>query len=183
MSWLPTIILLLTAYLLVFAQATFNGFRSIVGVQLDLLPSLMVYAGLTRGLPTLVVLAVCAGLWFDSLSANAFGVSVLPLFLVGLAVQRYQALIARDQVFAQRLIGMAASIIAPVLTLVLLLNTERKPLLGWFLLWHWLVLGLAGALVTPLWFKFFDWLARTLSYRPIEQTTFRPDRHIKRGRF
>ena len=41
------------------------------------------------------------GLWFDSLSANPLGVSVLPLFLVGLAIHLNRELILRDQAFAQ----------------------------------------------------------------------------------
>ena len=86
------------------------------------------------------------------------------------------------QTFAQLVLGLAASAGAPVLTLLLLLNAEIQPLIGWFSLWQWLVLGLAGAVVTPLWFRFFDGLTHALSYRPAEETSFRPDRQIKRGR-
>ena len=50
-----------------------------LGAQIDLLPALMVYAALNAGLPTVALLAVFGGLWFDTLSANPLGISILPL--------------------------------------------------------------------------------------------------------
>src|SRR6185503_14565874 len=182
MNWLNTLLILGAAYLVVFAEASFTPLRTWLGAQVDLLASLMVYVALTRGLPTLAALAICGGLWFDSLSANPLGVTVLPLFAVGWAIQRYKGLILRDQLFVQRLLGLAASAVVPVLTMLLLLNTDRKPLLGWFSLWQWLYVSVIGALVTPVWFRVFDWLGHALNYRPLEQTSFRLDRQIKRGR-
>lgn len=182
MTWLNTLLILATAYLVVFFEASFTPLHRWVGAQVDLLPSLVVYVSLTRGLPTLAALSVCAGLWFDSLSANPLGVTVLPLFAVGWAIQRYKGLLLRDQLFVQRLLGLAASAAVPLLTVLLLLNTERQPLLGWFSLWQWLFVSGIGALVTPLWFTVFDWLNKTLFYRPLDQTSFRLDREIKRGR-
>jgi hypothetical protein len=41
---------------------------------------------------------------------------------------------------------------------------------------------MVGGSVTPLWFRFFDWIGDTLSYRPLGANSFRPDREIKRGR-
>ena len=65
------------------------------------------------------------GLWFDSLSANPLGVSVLPLFVVGLAIHVKRELIVRDQTFAQVVLGAAAPALAvPLLTLLLLLTTR-----------------------------------------------------------
>src|SRR5881397_1066642 len=127
MSSLQTILILAVAFLLVFLEATVGGFRRVLGAQIELLPSLMIYAGLTAGLPTVTLLALCGGLWLDSLSANTLGISVLPLFVVGLIVQRYRGLILRDQRFAQMVIGASASAAAPLMTLLLLLNTQRQP--------------------------------------------------------
>lgn len=182
MNWLRTIFILAAAFVSVFLQATVNGPRHFLGAQVDLLPSLMIYTGLSSGLTTVALLAGCGGLWFDSLSANPLGISVLPLFLIGFVIQRYRGLILREQTFAQLVLGLAASAGAPVLTLLLLLNAEIQPLIGWFSLWQWLVVSLAGAAVTPLWFRFFDRLTHALSYRPFGDTSFRPDRQIKRGR-
>jgi len=182
MSWLNTFLILATAYLVVFVEATFSPLRDLLRVQFELLPSLVVYVALTRGLPTLAALAICGGLWFDSLSSNPMGVSVFPLFAAGWAIQRYKGLILRDQLFVQRLLGLGASAVVPILTMLLLLNTDRKPLLGWFSLWQWLYVSIVGALATPIWFRVFDWLNNALNYRPLEQTSFRLDREIKRGR-
>jgi len=102
--------------------------------------------------------------------------------LIGFVIQRYRGLILREQTFAQLVLGLAAGAGAPVLTLLLLLNAEMQPLIGWFSLWQWLVVSLTGAVVTPLWFRLFDRLTEALCYRPAGDTSFRSDRQIKRGR-
>src|SRR4051794_21025575 len=182
MNWLPTILVLTVAFLAVFLQGTVNGLRYVLGAQMDVLPGLMVYASLTAGIGTVAALALCGGLWFDSLSANPLGISVLPLFLIGFVIQRYRGLILREQTFAQWVLGLTASAGAPLLTLLLLLNTEIHPLIGWFSLWQWVVVSLVGGAITPVWFYLFDHLTYALSYRPLEETSFRPDRQIKRSR-
>jgi cell shape-determining protein MreD len=182
MNWLSTFLVLAVAFLVVFVQATFNELRSVIGAQVDLLPGLMVYAGLSQGLISIGLLAVLAGSCFDSLSANPLGISILPLWGIGFLIHRYRGLILRSQVYAQFVLGLGASALAPVLTVLLLLNTEHRPLIGWFSLWQWLVMSLAGAAMTPVWFRFFDRIHRAFSYRPLGETSFRPDREIKRGR-
>ena len=182
MTYFNTILILIVAFVVVFLEATANGVRHLLGAQVDLLPSLIVYASLSAGLVTVALLSVCGGLWFDSLSANPLGVSVLPLFLIGFIIHRYHGLILRDQTFAQLVLGLAAGAAAPLLTMLLLLNTERQPLFGWFSLWQWLVMSVFAAAVTPVWFRVFDRLVHALTYRPFGETSFRPDRQIKRGR-
>src|SRR5262249_37641230 len=133
MNKFNAIALLLAAYLVVFLQATFNELRQVVGVQVDLLPSLVVYTAISGGgIVTLTLVSVCGGLWFDSLSANPMGISMLPLFLIGLFLQRHRELILRDQPYAQILMGLGASALAPLGSVLLLVNTDMKPLLGWF---------------------------------------------------
>jgi cell shape-determining protein MreD len=182
MNWVATVILLAVAFLAVYAESSFNELRRVIGVQIDLLPSLMVYAGLSYGLGVVVVLAVCGGLWFDSLSANPLGVSVLPLFLAGFAIQHYRGLILRDQIFAQWVLGLVTSAMIPVLTVVLLINLNTRPLVSWFSLWQWFVMAMVGGAITPLWFALFDRIHAALVYRPVGDTSFRTDREIKRGR-
>jgi cell shape-determining protein MreD len=182
MSAFNTISILLVAFLVVFFQGSFDGLRVLLGAQVDLLPSLMVYTSLSSGLPTLTLLAVVGGLFFDSMSANPLGISILPLFLIGFLIQRYRGLILREQLYAQFVLGFAASAAAPLMSVLLLLNTDSKPLLSWFSLWQWLVMTLVGGAVTPLWFGVFDRINRALNYRRLDETTFRPDREIKRGR-
>ena len=85
MSWLNTLFILVIAFLVVFWEAAFHGLSHLLRAQIDFLPALMVYASLTGGLATVCLLAVLGGLGFDSLSANPLGVTVLPLFVIGLS--------------------------------------------------------------------------------------------------
>lgn len=182
MNWLTTIFVLAAAFLAVFWEAAFPGVRHLLGVQIDLLPPLMVYASLCAGWTAVCLLALLGGLWFDALSANPLGTSVLPLLAVGLVLYSGREVILREQMFARSVLGLGASFAVPVLALLLLLTTGRDPLIGWGTLWQLAVMGLGGALATPLCFIFFDWLHRTLVYSRVSETSFRPDREIRRGR-
>jgi rod shape-determining protein MreD len=182
MNALHTILLLLASFLAVYAQAAYPVARHLFGAQVDLLPALMVYAALNTNLNSVVLLALVGGLLFDSLSANPLGVSILPLFAVGCLIWLRRELILRDQVFAQLVLGAAASAIAPLLTVLLLLTAGQTPLLGWGSLWQWLVMSVGGCLATPLCFALFGWFNRTLGYQPVPESSFRPDREMRRGR-
>jgi len=182
MNWLTTILLLAMAFVAVFWEAAFAGLRQLIGAQIDLLPPLMVYAGLCTGLTTVCLVSLLGGLWFDSLSANPLGISILPLFAVGLAIYVIRELILRDQLFAQFVIGLIASAATPVLTLILLVTTGHAPLLGLGTIWQIGVMTAGGALATPVFFVLFDWLHRSLAHARITETSFRPDREIRRGR-
>ena len=183
MNWLSTAFVLGAAYLAVFWEAAFSGMRHLLGAQVDLLPPLMVYAALCTGLTTVALLALCGGLWFDSLSANPLGVSVLPLFAIGLAIHLKRELILRDETFARLVLGLGASAAAPLLTLLLLFTMGRAPLVGWGTLWQWVVMSAGGAIATPICFELLGWLERVLVHHHVTETSFRPDREIRRGRF
>lgn len=182
MNWLNTILILAAAFLAVFWEASFNGVRHLLGAQIDLLPPLIVYASLRADLTTVALLAFLGGLWFDSLSANPLGISVFPLFVSGWFIWGNRELILRDQTFAQLVLGLCVSAVAPVLTLLLLLTTGHSPLFGWGTLWQLLVMSLGGALATPVTFEVFGWLQRVLVHNRPTQSSFRPDREIRRGR-
>jgi len=182
MSKLNSILVLLAAFLAVFWEAAFTGIRHLLGAQIDLLPALVVYATLSTGLITMTLVAVLGGLLFDALSANPLGVSVLPLFLIGFVIYSQRELILRDQTFAQFVIGLCASAAAPVLTLMLLLTAGHAPLLRWSSLWQWIVMSVGGGVATPVFFALFDFFERALSYSRVSETSFRPDREIRRGR-
>jgi len=182
MNVLNSTLILLVAFLAVFLEASVGGLRHWLGAQIDLLPALMVYASLSAGLTTVTVVSVLAGLAFDTLSANPLGISIMPLFLVGCAIHLRRGLILREQVFAQFVLGLLASALAPVLGLLLLSLTRPAPALGWITVWQLLVMTLGGGLLTPVCFKVFDTLNYALTYRPVVETSFRLDRQIKRGR-
>lgn len=182
MSAFQTILILATALLTVFAQAWLGSVRDWVGAQVDLLPALMVFTALQTNLATVALLAVFGGLCFDALSANPWGISVLPLFVVGLALHARRGLILRDQPFAQFVLGAAASGVVPALTVLLLLTAGYSPLVGLGTVWQLAVMAVLGGALTPLLCKFFEACQHALSYRRHTQSSFRPDRDIRRGR-
>ena len=175
-------LIFLAALLAVYLECTFDGIRRVLGAQIDLLPALIVYASLRSNPVTMAVLAVAGGMSFDSLSANPLGVSIMPLFLVGLAIYLRRGLILQEQLYAQFVIGATASLAVPVLTLLMLLSGRQGPILGWGTLWQWIVMSIGGGLATPVLIWVFDRLDTALTYRPATQTSFRADRQIARGR-
>jgi rod shape-determining protein MreD len=179
---LNTIFILVLAFVAVFVEASFGTFRRVLGVQVDLLPGLMIYAALSSGTLTVTSVAVLGGLWFDSLSANRLGVSIVPLFLIGFVVQQFKHLILRDQTYAQLVLGFAASAFAPVMTLMILFTCGAEPMIGWGFVWQWFVMTVIGGLLVPLYFRLFDKVYRTLGYERVVETSFRADREIARGR-
>lgn len=182
MNALNSILLILAVFLSVFWEAAFNGLRHLLGAQIDLLPALIVYASLMTSLTVTTVTSVLGGLLYDSLSATPLGVSVLPLFAVGLAISSQRELILRDQLFAQFVLGLTASAVVPVMQILILLTMGRTPLIGWGSMWQWIVMSLGGAIATPVLFQLFDLFNRSLAYRRHTESTFRPDREIRRGR-
>lgn len=182
MSVLPNILILLAALLVVFGQSAFSGLRSLIGAQLDLLPALMVYTALTAGPFMMLTIAVLGGLFFDTLSANPLGTSVLPLLIVGFLIQLRRDLLLREQVYAQFVLGLIASAAAPAISILILLTLGKSPLLGWGSLWQWVVMSAGGAVATPLMFFLFGWFNHALGYQRVVESSFRSDREIRRGR-
>jgi cell shape-determining protein MreD len=179
---LSIILILSAAFLVVFGQAAFQLPRQCFGAQVDLLPALMVYAALNEDIITVSLLAVCGGLWFDALSANPLGITILPLFAAGFAIWFPRDLILRELPFAQIILGAVASAVVPCLTVLFLLTTGSELLLGWGSLWQWLVMTAGGAVATPFIFALMNRCNRALGYQPQTETSFRPDREIQRGR-
>ena len=181
MNSLNTTLILAAAFLSVFGEAAFPVLRHWLGAQVDLLPVLMVYSALNTDIVTVSLLAVSGGLWFDALSANPLGISIMPLFSVGFVIYLQRELILRELPFAQLVLGAIASAITPALTILLLLTGGQEPLFGWGSIWQWLVMTAGGAVATPVVFEFFGWCRRALGYQPRVETSFRPDRVIRRG--
>src|SRR5580698_1184315 len=182
MKALNSILVLVAAFLTVFAEAVISGPRHLLGAQIDLLPALVIYAALNTNIVVLSLLAGFGGLWFDSLSANPLGLTILPLFIVGFPIFLQRDLILREVPFAQLILGGLASAAAPLASVLLLLTAGKEPLLGWGSLWQWLVMIAGGAIATPAFFTLFDWCDHALGYQPRTETSFRPDRQILRGR-
>ena len=182
MTALPNILILLAALLAVFGQSAFTGLRNLIGAQVDLLPALMVYTALTASPFMMITLAVLGGLFFDTLSVNPLGTSVLPLLIVGFLIQLRRDLLLREQVYAQVVLGLLASAMAPLIAILILLTLGKSPLLGWGSLWQWVVMSVGGGVASPVFFFLFDRLNHALGYQPIVESSFRADREIRRGR-
>ncbi len=182
MNVFQTILILAGAFLATFGEATLAAPRQWLGAQVDLLPALMVFAALNAGLPTIALLAVLGGVWFDTLSANPLGISILPLLAVGFPIHLRRDLILRDLPFAQFVLGAAASAAVPALTLLMLLSGRAELLLGWGTLWQWIVMTAAGAAATPFIFSLMDACSRALGYQPRQEIGFRTDREIRHSR-
>jgi cell shape-determining protein MreD len=131
---------------------------------------------------TLALLAAVGGIWTDALSGNPLGVSVLPLFWVGLGLHWRRDLILRELPYAQCVLGGMATAAVPPLTLVVLLTLGEQPLVGWGTLWQILVVTIGGAALTPLCFSAIESLMYAFAYQPTAATPFPTDREIKRGR-
>ena len=182
MNWVHTFLILAVAFLAVFWEAAFGGIRALFGAQVHLLPALMVYTSLKSNLPTTVLLALVGGLGFDSLSANPLGVSMVPLFLAGLVVHVNRELLLQESPFAQSVLGAAVTGAVSLLELLLLLTAGARPLLGWGTLWQLAFVTFGGALASPGFFVLFDWLRRSFMHARAVESSFRPDREIRRGR-
>jgi len=182
MNTFNTILILAAAFLAVFGEAAFPLLRHWLGAQVDLLPGLMIYAALNTGIVTVALLAILGGIWFDSLSVNPLGITILPLFLIGLIIWTQREFILREVPFAQIILGAMASAVVPALVVLLMLSGGKQPLLGWGSVWQWLVMTAGGAVATPLIFALLDWSNHMFGYQPRKETSFRPDREIRRDR-
>lgn len=182
MNWLHTILILAAAFLAVFVEAWFDGFRTLLGAQIDFLPGLILYAGLTKNRPTIVLAALCSGLWYDSFSLYPLGVSVLPLLVIGLVAHRGRELLWSGSFGTRFFLGAAASAFQPLAVLFILLNIGEAPALGWKSLWQLIVMIVGGGVFTPLIFTLFGRMHQAFDYQPASESSFRADRQIKRGR-
>lgn len=173
---------LLLALTFVFAQAAFTWPRRVLGAQVDLLPALMTFTALRLGLGSILTLAFLGGLSLDALSLNPLGVSPLPLCAIGLALHLKRDQILREEVFAQFVLGLAASAVVPLGTLLMILTAGESPLLGPGFLWDLVVMAVGGGVATPMIFKLMNGLERALTHPQHSTPSFRPDREIRRSR-
>ena len=178
-----TVVLLIGAYLLVFAQSHWQGPRLWLGFQPDLTPALLVCAGLVLGAGQVSSAAVLTGLWLDSLSANPLGLSVLPLFVVGWAVFNFRDLILRNELLAQFYLGTAAGALVPLLQVWLLQLVGSNPLLGWQMGAWCLLNALLCGMAVPVFDRLAKLLYRWLSHPPYDPNRWpNENRQIVRGK-
>ena len=181
MNRIPLLLLFFTTWLAVFGQTQFAPVVSWIGTPLSLLPALTIYTALSHSLGVVAGFSIFAGLALDSLSANPLGVSILPLFLCGFGTHARQHLILRDQAYARFWLGLVAGLAVPLLVRLLLSMGHRSPL-GDIFGTGVTLSGAVNAVACPLLFLVFDRFREVFEYKPMIESSFRPDRQLKRSR-
>ncbi len=182
MNWITPLLLFVVTWLAVFSSTQFAPVSSWLAAPLSFVPAMIVYAALTSHLVLTTSLTVFAALGLDALSANRIGVSVLPMFLAGFVIHTRRQVILREQAYAQFWLGLGTAVWVPLGTLLVMSFGQREPISGWSTVWQLSVNGLFNGVLCPACFVLFDALRRTFDYQPVAESSFRPDRQIKRGR-
>ncbi len=182
MNIIQAILMLAAALLLVFLESVWQVPRLLLGAQVDLLPALVAGAALAGTLLTVVLVALCGGLWLDALSINPLGITVLPLLVTGLVLHARRHLILRHSPFAQFVIGLVAGAAVPAMVVVSLLSMGLSPMLGWHSLWQWVVVAVANGIATPLFLRLFGRLGEAFTYPEMQVAVQDERRELKRGR-
>ncbi len=125
---------------------------------------------------------MCVSRFFDSLSANPLGVSLISLCLVGAMLSVLRGLVLRDQALAQMALGACVSLVNPLMNLGILWALGMSPVVGWGTVFQITVMGVSGAVLAPFFFLLFDWLEEALTYAEEPFSRFRSEVEIKRGR-
>ncbi len=167
-----SLVILLAALIGVFLESACTLPRDLLGAPVHPLPPLIIYAALQSNLATLTLLAILGGLWQSALSADPVGISMAPLFLVGILVASYRKHFVRQQWFVHAMLGAAASALVPALVLFMLITLGHEPALNWFSLWQWLVASAGGGLITLAIFPLLDRARRALTH-PMVQGGYR----------
>jgi rod shape-determining protein MreD len=181
-NWVALTVFIVAGYALIFAESRFTAFRDFTGTQIGFVPGLMVYAALGFRLEIALGCACLFGLLFDSLSANLLGTTFCSLAVIVLGASRFREYLLSEQFTTHWVLGLAASALAPGISVTILNMAGAEPLIGIGSLWHWALMTAGGGLVTPVWFKLFNRLDDASRYKEMPESAFRPDRQIARGR-
>ena len=138
-----TLTILLTALALIYAASAWHLPRQLTGAQLDPLPALMLVVALRAPISAITALAIGGSLFQSALSSGPVGVSLLPLYALGLIVHLNTHSLSQHHIGPRFALGAIAGGLVPAVTLGLLLLSGHEPLVGWFTLWQWSV-GIFG---------------------------------------
>jgi hypothetical protein len=175
--------LLLGVYFLIFLQSHWQMPRLWLGFQPDLTPALMVFVGLTMGAGYVSSIALMSGLWLDSLSANPFGMSILPLFLVGWIVFCFRKKIMAVEFMAQIYLGILGGLLVFLLQLTLLMLFSFNPLIGWEMIFLAMLNAFFCGVAVPFFYLLHKWFKSLFSHSSHEPNKWRNNnRQIVRGK-
>lgn len=203
MNWVHPASLMLATFVVAFLESWLSGVRQLAAAQPDLMPALIIYAALHTNLGATIATAMLGGLAQDALSSGPFGLSMIPLTLLGVLLHRRRDVLLRDSLWAQALLGGAGALTVFLVSLGLLFvlwplvsnggpphphlperSTELTslPIIGVGILWQVFVVTVVGVMATPACFRVFRWVERTFHFQPVLRPIHRGDREIKRGR-
>ena len=181
MSRLTFVLLLVIAALFTFIEGHGLIREGFLGTRLDWIPALLLYVAFRGSCAQALVLAACAGLFRDSLSANPLGVSLIAYALATLTAYRLRELLMRDLPLVQALVAGIAVGLFQVASILVLWIFGYAPLVGWETLAHLVVLFGCNAVMAPLFFVMFDWLESELTYKEQPYSELRPEVEIRRN--
>ena len=162
-----TLTILLTALISVYLGAAVGLPRQFLGAQIDPLPALMLVVALRAPISAVAALAIFGSLIQSSLSSDPLGISMLPLFSLGIAVHLNAQSLSQHHPGPRFALGAIAGALIPVLTLVLLLLSGKQPMIGWFTLWQWAIGIVASGLLALIYFPLLEWLDRSVEEQPL----------------
>ena len=158
--------LLVIALLALYLANTLEWPQRITGTRINPLPALIVCAAMRAPVVALTLLAVLGSLWQTSLSADPPGISMIPLFVVGVAVSLNRRAIHTRLWGARFAVAAAAGALVPLVTVGFLMLLGRQPLLGWFSFWQLAVMSLTSGLLALIFFPLLEWLDQAVEDQP-----------------
>lgn len=177
-----TLTVLITALITTYLASSWSLPKQITGAQLDPLPALMLVVALRAPITTIAILAIFASLTQSALSSNPLGISLLPLYIVGCAahINSHNLYLHTGSRFA---LGAGAGAAIPLMSLALLLLTNKEPLIGWFSLWQWAAGILSSGLMALIFFPLIEWLDQSVEEQPLAAPFDTSTQIVRHGRF
>jgi len=101
-------------------QCALAAVVTVAGVKLDLMPAVVVFAGLFASWNRALFAAAACGLLLDALSFQALGLSVVPFAVAAAVINHFQRVLYRDNMVLQLALGAATSLAVSLWTWLLL---------------------------------------------------------------
>jgi len=150
--------------------------------QIDVLPVFAAYAALHGRVGVMAGVAALGGGWFDLLSANPLGTSLLSLFLTSYLLHGMHEVLLKGQMAAQFFVCVLAGVLNPVISGLALWVMSADPMLGWGTLWQVLINAICCGLAGPVLFLILNQLDQNLSHTPTAKPWNRPVVEVKRSK-
>jgi len=178
-----TLTILITALITTYVASSWSLPKQITGAQLDPLPALMLAVALRAPITTIAILAVFASLTQSALSSDPLGISLLPLYFMGFILHINSHNLSHHHIGSRFALGAGAGAVIPLVTLALLLITNKEPLIGWFSLWQWAIGILTSGLMALIFFPLIEWLDQSVEEQPLAAPFDTSTRIIRHHRF